>query len=135
ELVDWTEGVDHLKTKTEDELYDILGFEDRKIPFLVTEVDTHSDLYTSAQIGMHEDGDVFALATAEPHATRQPFSLKWHQLVGVTKMVERALTSGPIMLIDDFGLGKTLQVLAFFAVMAYYRQFYSEAKRYPGMWG
>ncbi|KAH9011409.1 hypothetical protein EDB83DRAFT_2234057 [Lactarius deliciosus] len=132
ELVDWTEGVEHLKTKTEDELYGMLGFEDRKIPFLVTEVDTESDFYMSAQTGTYE-GDVFAPAM-EPRATRRPFSLKWHQLVRVTKMVERALTSGPIMLMDDFGVGKMVQVLAFFAVMAYYRKFYSEAKQYPGIW-
>ncbi|KAH9019861.1 hypothetical protein EDB85DRAFT_1872876 [Lactarius pseudohatsudake] len=131
DVMEWTEGVDHLKTKTVDELYDMLGFEDRRIPFLVTEVDVESDFGASAR--MDEVVEDIAPGT-EPHA-KQPFSLRWHQLVGVTKMVERALTSGPIMLMDDFGLGKTVQVLTFFAVIAYYRQFYSETKRYPGIWG
>ncbi|KAH9011437.1 hypothetical protein EDB83DRAFT_2234089 [Lactarius deliciosus] len=131
DVMEWAEGVEHLKTKTVDELYDMLGFEDRRIPFLVTEVDVESDIGANPRTDEEEE-DVSA--ATEVRAT-QLFSLRWHQLVGVTKMVERALTSGPIMLMDDFSLGKTLQVLTFFAVMAYYRQFYSETKRYPGIWG
>ncbi|KAH9011667.1 P-loop containing nucleoside triphosphate hydrolase protein [Lactarius pseudohatsudake] len=131
DVMEWTDGVEHLKTKTVDELYDMLGFEDRRIPFLVTEVDVESDIGANPRTDEEEE-DVSA--ATEVRAT-QPFSLRWHQLVGVTKMVERALTSGPIMLMDDVGLGKTLQVIAFFAVMTYYRRFYSETKRYPGIWG
>ena len=129
--VDWMEGVEHLQTKTEDELYEMLGFEDKKIPFLASEIDIEPDVAPDA--ASNEDADDIAPVTQA--AEKQPMALKWHQLVGVVKMVERALTSNPILLMDDVGLGKTLQVIALFAVMAYYRQFHAKAGKYPGLWG
>ncbi|KAH9006021.1 hypothetical protein EDB83DRAFT_2532992 [Lactarius deliciosus] len=62
EPVDWMEGVEHLKTKTENKLYDMLRFDNRKILFLITKVDTESDFYTSTQTGTYEEGNVFAPA-------------------------------------------------------------------------
>jgi hypothetical protein len=126
DLVDWTEGVEHLQSKTPEELYLMLGFKDGKIPFLVDQIDV--------------EGVLAALPQADDVApkrltTMQPFAMKWHQLVAVVKMMECALTSLPVMLMDDVGIGKTLEVIAFFAVLAYYRKFYSETKRYPGIWG
>jgi hypothetical protein len=131
DLVDWMEGVEHLKNKTSKELYNMLGFNDEKIPFLVSELPVDTDLAALPRAD-DEDGDI---EPSPPASTSQPFRLKWHQLVGVVKMVECALTSGPVVLMDDVGIGKTIQVLAFFAVMAYYRNFHSETKRYPGIWG
>ncbi len=133
EVIDWKDGVEHLKNKTADELYDILGFKDQKIPFLVSEIDVEGDIGVDARAD--EDKNSEDVAPSRQAVAKQRFSLKWHQLVGVTKMVERARTSGPVMLMDDVGLGKTLQVLAFFAVIAYYRKFHSEMGHYPGIWG
>ena len=67
----------------------------------------------------------------------EDFTLRWHQLVGVVKMLECAMCSQPVLLMDDVGLGKTVQVLAFFAMLAYYRQRYKDKNSYPegGMWG
>jgi hypothetical protein len=129
DLVEWTEGVEHLKDKTPEELYSMLGFKDNKIPYLVEEVSVEADL--GALPLTDEDADDVA---SEKSAMR-PFSLQWHQLVGVVKLVECALTSRPVMLMDDVGIGKTLQVIGFFAVMAYYRKFQAETERYPGIWG
>jgi SNF2 family DNA or RNA helicase len=132
EFVDWEEGVEHLRSKTEVELYAMLGFNDMKIPFMNTEVDDDSDIcelpYANAQGG--NTGEKMA----PPPGQKKPFALKWHQLVGLTKIVQSALTSQPVLLMDNVGLGKTVQVIAFFAVMAYYRKFYTETHRYPGMW-
>jgi hypothetical protein len=132
ELVDWEEGTEHLQGKTQDELYDMLGFKDKKIPFLVTEIDPDDDI--GAQAHSNESTEESAPPPAES-PQKQPFALKWHQLVGVTKLIQCAFTSRPVLLMDNVGLGKTLEVIAFFAVIAYYRQFYSKSQRYPGMWG
>ncbi|KAH8986474.1 hypothetical protein EDB92DRAFT_1760488, partial [Lactarius akahatsu] len=59
----------------------------------------------------------------------------WHQLVGVVKMLERGMTSQPVLLMDDVGLGKTVQVLAFFVMLAYYWEAYAETGKYLGIWG
>jgi SNF2 family DNA or RNA helicase len=118
--VDWSEGVEHLQDKSANDLYKMLGLERPSIPFfrekIAVEQETSDDLETSI-------------------TTTEGFSLRWHQLVGVTKMVERAMTSQPVLLMDDVGLGKTVQVLAFFAMLAYYREFYAQHEKYPGMWG
>lgn len=128
EAMNWTEGVESLQNLSEDQLYKMLGFDDRKIPFLVTEIDADTDFGVDAQAG-EED-------TAPPQVVeKQPFALKWHQLVGVVKMMQCAMNSQAVLLMDDVGLGKTLQVIAFFAVLAYYRQFHSETNKYPALWG
>jgi hypothetical protein len=44
DLVDWMDGVEHLQEKTPQELYDMLGFNDVKIPFLVSEIDADTDI-------------------------------------------------------------------------------------------
>lgn len=128
DVVEWTDGVAHLREKTVGELYEMLGFPDGKIPFLASTISVDTDFASPA----HPDECVDNAAQV---TSTQPLSLKWHQLVGVVKMVERALASGPVLLMDNVGLGKTLQVVAYFAVMAYYRDFYSKTERYPGIWG
>ena len=125
DLVDWAEGIEHLRTKTEDELYALLGFNDKKIPFLVTEIDVEPDLEALACPDEDACDIPPPLATT---ATKRPFALKWHQLVGVVKMLECARTCLPTMLMDDVGLGKTLEVIAFFTVIAYYCAFYNTSK-------
>ena len=50
-------------------------------------------------------------------------------------MVESALTSSPILLMDDVGIGKTLQVIALFATLAYYCSYHAQTNKYPGIWG
>jgi SNF2 family DNA or RNA helicase len=129
--MEWMEGVESLQKMTEDDLYKILGFDDRKIPFLVTEIDADTDIGAQAL----DNEDATEIAPTSQGVEMQPFALRWHQLVGLTKMVQCAMTSQAVLLMDDVGLGKTLQVIAFFAVMTYYRQFHSETKKYPGAWG
>lgn len=128
--LDWSSGVEELQTKTEDELYKLLGFEDKKVPFLASEIDEDTDIGVQAYEGENEDDTVPVAQIA-----KKPLRLKWHQLVGLVKLTQCALTSKTVLLMDTMGMGKTLQVLALFSVLAYYRRFYNKTKRYPGMWG
>jgi SNF2 family DNA or RNA helicase len=121
--IDRLEGVEHLQDKTLAQLYEMLGLEKQTIPFFREEIAVGHDM--PGELGEPESS-----AT-----TTEGFSLRWHQLVGITKMMERAMTSQPVLLMDDIGLGKTLQVLAFFAMLAYYRTVYTSTKEYPGIWG
>ncbi|KAH9018911.1 P-loop containing nucleoside triphosphate hydrolase protein [Lactarius hengduanensis] len=116
--MDWSEGVEHLQRKIPEDLYQMLGLERHAIPFFRDKICEELD------------------TPGEPGVDRmEPFSLRWHQLVGVTRMIECAQTSQPVLLMDDVGLGKTVQVLAFFAMLAYYRTVHKESGRYPGIWG
>ena len=122
---EWSEGVEHLHGKTPDDLYKYLGLEEQSIPFF------RKEIYAECKSNLYDK-----LGEPETSAmTTEGFALKWHQLVGVFRMLERAKASEPILLMDDVGLGKTVQVLAFFAVLAYYREYYEKYKRYPGIWG
>lgn len=121
--VDWSEGVEDFQDKTPGELYAMLGLEKPSIPFFQEQITVESEI--SGQLGELEGSS----------AATEGFSLRWHQLVAVVKMMERAFTSQPILLMDDVGLGKTVQVLAFFAMLAYYREMYSQLQKYPGIWG
>lgn len=119
--IDWSEGVEHLRAKTPEDLYKMLGLEKHTIPFFREEIETEP---------AGEEGELESTATAT-----EGLELRWHQLVGLTKMVERAMKSEPVLLMDDVGLGKTIQVLALFAMLAYYRSIYAATGKYPGIWG
>ncbi|KAH9019253.1 P-loop containing nucleoside triphosphate hydrolase protein [Lactarius pseudohatsudake] len=117
--VEWSEGVENLQNKTPEELYKLLGLGEESVPFFREKITVDATADES-------DGGT---------TTNKRFSLRWHQLVGVVKMLERAMASQPVLLMDDVGLGKTVQVLAFFAMLAYYREAYAETGKYPGIWG
>ncbi|KAH9048619.1 hypothetical protein EDB83DRAFT_2175585, partial [Lactarius deliciosus] len=117
--VEWSEGVENLQNKTPEELYELLGMGEESVPFFREKITVDATADES-------DGST---------TTNERFSLRWHQLVGVVKMLERAVASQPVLLMDDVGLGKTVQVLAFFAMLAYYREAYAETGKYPGIWG
>lgn len=120
----WSESeeeVGHLM-KTPAELYELLGLERHNIPFFKEEVAAVQDF--SGRLG-----------GLEASVRAEESSLRWHQLVGVVRALERGTKSEPVLLMDTVGLGNTVQVIAIFAMLAYYRQYYKENRRYPGLWG
>ena len=120
---EWSEGVEHLKEKTPAQLYEWLGLDTHSIPFFKVQA--------SVEGGVSGDlGELEMSAT-----TTEGTSLRWHQLVGVVRILERAIKSEPVLLMDDVGLGKTVEVIALFAMLAYYREYFRTWQRYPGKWG
>lgn len=119
---EWSEGVEHLKDKTPAELYQLLGLDKHSIPFFKEEA-----------VEQDVSGDLGELETSA--TTTEGTSLRWHQLVGTVRALERATTSEPVLLMDGVGLGKTVQVIAIFAMLAYYREYFKANRRYPGLWG
>jgi hypothetical protein len=41
----------------------------------------------------------------------------------------------PILLMDDVGVGKTLQLVGFIALLTYFRAYYDEHGSFPGEFG
>lgn len=114
EAEEWSEGVEDLKKATPETLYGLLGLDKPHIP------------------GFNE----YIVEDLEAGGEAKEFNMRWHQLVGTVKLLERALTSDPALLMDDVGLGKTTQVLAMFAMLEYYRKYHELHRRYPpGNWG
>ena len=120
---EWSEGVEHLKHKNPAELYVLLGLEKHSILFFREDGAVKQDV--SGDLGELESSTTMTEGT----------SLRWHQLVRTVRALERAATSDPVLLMDDVGLGKTLQVIAIFVMLAFYQEYYKKNKRYPGDWG
>lgn len=81
-------------------------------------------------------GQVSALvATTLPEEELEPLRPTWHQLVGILRMLELAFEGKPVLLMDEVGVGKTLQGAGFIAMLEFYRQYHSTHHKYPGAFG
>lgn len=64
---------------------------------------------------------------------RQLLLPHWHQLIGMVKILDNLFDGKPILLMDGVGLGKTLQVVGVFALIAWYRDVKTKTGDYPGI--
>jgi SNF2 family DNA or RNA helicase len=120
----WSEGVEEYSSLSEDDLWTILGLPEKQIPFF----NLLQDPYGSCD-PWSEDGQTWLKENGEPLA------LRWHQLVGLVKMVKNSFCGMPVLLMDEVGLGKTIQVTALIAVLSFYREFYAMHNCFPGKIG
>ena len=56
----------------------------------------------------------------------RPLAPRWHQLVGIVKIVMQAFKGEPLMLMDEVGVGKTLQLVGAIATLTFFRDFYEK---------
>jgi SNF2 family DNA or RNA helicase len=111
---------------SEDHLWTLLGIPDRRLPFF----NTLQDPYGNHDPWTEEGEGWFKSSGRGEH-----LALRWHQLVGVTKMVQNVFSGKPILLMDEVGLGKTIQVTALIAILAFYREYYTANGCFPGKIG
>jgi hypothetical protein len=124
--MNWTEGVEELQNISMDDLWARLGFKDHKLPFF----NPRQDPFGNHDPWAPEDREWFANTD-----NTELFPPRWHQLVGIYRMVQRAFAPAPIFLIDEVGLGKTLQVVGVIAVLEWYREYYKQHQVFPGEFG
>lgn len=124
--MDWTEGVEELQHVSVDELWARLGFQDHRVPFFNQRQDPY---------GIHDPWAPEDRKWFENTDNTEIFQPRWHQLVGIYRMVQRAFAGEPILLMDEVGLGKTLQVVGMICVLEWYRVFYEQHKVFPGEFG
>lgn len=119
--VDWKEGTEEMHGFTGEELYKKLGIPGGQIPFFNTSYDPQ---------GLHDPWTDEGRKWLETHG--KPLALHWYQIVGVLKMERNAFANRPVLIMDEVGLGKTIQVAAFIAVMTYYREHFTKHGSFPG---
>lgn len=122
--MDWDEGVEELKHCTTDELWNLLGLSEKQLPFFNK---------LEATDGIHDpwtDRSWFEKATDV-----SPLIPRWHQLVGIFKLLENAFAGHPILLMDAVGLGKTLQITGLITALSYCRDYYKARGKFPGKFG
>src|SRR5258705_1207206 len=122
--IDWDEGVDEFRTRTMEELWSFLGVGDC-LPFFNTWLDTLNGRHFS---------DNKTLAD-EIKASGSRLEPRWHQLVGIAKMLTNCFQGRPVLLMDDVRIGKTLQVVGLIALLAYYREYFLKHGQFPGQIG
>ncbi|KDQ63886.1 hypothetical protein JAAARDRAFT_118513 [Jaapia argillacea MUCL 33604] len=122
---DWSDGVGvELGRKTTDELWAMLGLSEKKIiPGFNAFIDpsgrtpkTHKEWFQSAD-----------------ETELEPLRLKWHQLIALVTLLFRAFEGKPMLLMDDVGVGKTIQILALFATIAYFHDHRIKHGKFPGV--
>ena len=123
--VNWEEGTEELNSKTTDELWTMLGLHSTKvIPDFNEYVDVNMHNYWTDPKYMEEHKEEL-----------RGLSPRWHQLVGIVKIVFHAFKGEPLMLMDEVGVGKTLQLVGAFCVLNFFHDFYAKNKKFPGAYG
>ncbi|EJD34499.1 hypothetical protein AURDEDRAFT_176446 [Auricularia subglabra TFB-10046 SS5] len=125
-----------LDPKPDEELYRMLGSLDGHIPNVVRYIHPRPEVNAFAD-SASEEGKIWARELAKVKANQPsellPFSLQHHQLVGVIVLVELYFKGETGLLLDDVGLGKTIQALVFCAVVAWYHDYYEKYNEFPGL--
>lgn len=126
-IENWSEGVEDLNGFTEDQLWEKLGLPDKKIPFFQewTDPDALIDPWSAEGQTWLKD------STKGQH----PLKPRWHQLVGIYRMLQRIFENKPVLLMDGVGLGKTMQAVGAIACLTYYRKHFEVKKQFPGDFG
>ncbi|KAJ7939466.1 hypothetical protein B0H13DRAFT_1498722, partial [Mycena leptocephala] len=111
----WEEGTEEYSHLSVDQLWILLGLPDKAIPFFNTKLDP---------TGLHnpwtDEGNAFFEDDRNSKINLTP---RWHQLVGLYKMMNLAFIAEPVLM-DEVGLGKTQQIIALVACLAYYHDYY-----------
>lgn len=125
EPVPWKEGVEEYQSCDEGVLWTMLGLPSFKLPFF-------NDMQDPA--GVHtpwtDAGKSFFTDTKE---VKRKLSPRWHQLVGLLKLLVCSFDGLPVLLMDEVGLGKTMQAISLVTTLCYYRQYFSEHSSFPGI--
>ncbi|KAI5984880.1 P-loop containing nucleoside triphosphate hydrolase protein [Pisolithus albus] len=121
----WKEGVEDLGKFTEDELWAHLGLKEQKVIPLFQR-------YTDPDAVIEPWTDEGEKWLKNPDSGRQPLHARWHQLVGILRMLQRAFQGEAVLLMDGVGIGKTFQVIGFIACLAWFRSHFEAHKKFPG---
>ncbi|KAH9841961.1 P-loop containing nucleoside triphosphate hydrolase protein, partial [Rhodofomes roseus] len=124
DLDDWSSGVEEYAECDLDTMWAALGREkEHTLPFFNTMEDPSGSTDAWSPEGQ----------TALKSGSAVSLTPRWHQLVGIVKMLVNMFEGKPVLLMDEVGVGKTMQVIGFICMHAWLHQVYKQTKRYPGM--
>jgi SNF2 family DNA or RNA helicase len=128
------DGSKRLEVLTSEQLSAYMGLRDAHIPGMVTHVHVHGAF--SAWDKPDEFNKQLVLWKINPAQSElRPFRLHHHQLVGVAHALDCIFANYPVALFDEVGVGKTIQILALIAMLAYFYDYFEAHHEYPGKFG
>ncbi|KAI0363031.1 hypothetical protein BV20DRAFT_916401, partial [Pilatotrama ljubarskyi] len=72
-------------------------------------------------------------ALKAPEATElRPF---WHQWIGILKLVDNMMHGRSTLIMDQVGVGKTMQAVGLIAMYEWLRRYHAQHHRYPDHFG
>ncbi|KAH9828580.1 uncharacterized protein C8Q71DRAFT_719210 [Rhodofomes roseus] len=122
DFTDWGSGVEEYEECTMETLWGYIGRQKEKtIPFFNVKESASglADPWSEQGIKDMEADDAV------------PLIPRWHQLVGIVKMLDNYLSGRPTLLMDGVGVGKTMQVVGFICVVAFFHEYYSVHGKFP----
>ena len=122
--INWKEGIEEFQKMSRDDLWNVLGLLKGSLPFfnMLEDPSGINDPWTPEGREWFQDG-----------RNGQAIEIRWHQLIGVLKMLLNAFADKPSLNMDDIGLGKTIQVTMFIVILAYYWDYYTSHGSFPGI--
>lgn len=131
DLSNWQSGVEQFQDMTPEQLWRALGLEDEGLPYF----NLHEDPESRWDPWSDEWQEWYVTQYDSETPEWRDLCPRWHQLVGIFKMLINMFEGRPVLLMDEVGVGKTLQVLGFLAMRAYCIEQHRVTGRYPGYFG
>ncbi len=123
----WESGVEDFQHMPPEEVMAQLGLGDAQRLPTFNEVEDRNGIVDP----WTKDWEAFC-KTGKGH----PIAPRWHQWVGALGMMLRVIRDGvPVLLLDDVGIGKTMQVLMVIALYQLFRRHREKHGRFPGAFG
>ncbi|KZP14423.1 hypothetical protein FIBSPDRAFT_751821, partial [Athelia psychrophila] len=120
--MEWSEGTEDFQSTTREDIAVALGLVNGEIPNFNAFLDPRGEKT------YWDDPGWFA----DPAHAKLPCSPRWHQLVGLLAMIHRAFDGKNVLLMDEVGLGKTMQIVGVIAILAFFREYYDAKGHFPG---
>ncbi|KAG1838889.1 P-loop containing nucleoside triphosphate hydrolase protein [Suillus subluteus] len=124
DVSDWKSGVEEYDKCSEHDLWEHLGLSEKRLPFFQTRSDPDAAIDPWSEEGQQWLDD--------PTSPAQSLAPRWHQLVGILRLIDRFLDGKPVMLMDGVGVGKTMQAVGLIACLAHYKEHYRKHGKFPG---
>ncbi|KAH9846753.1 hypothetical protein C2E23DRAFT_743355, partial [Lenzites betulinus] len=125
DLSTWQEGVEEYKTLTIDEMRQGFGLPSAHLPHFNRKVDVKGNTNPWTPEGRQALESTYAVPLC-------PF---WHQWVGLTKIIDNMSHNRNVLIMDQVGVGKTLQAVGAIAMYEWLRSYNEQKKTYPPRWG
>ena len=131
DLDNWESGVEQFQDWSPERLWRVLGRDEQTLPYF----NRYEQPGGQLDPWSNEFEEWLQTQRASDSPEWRELNPRWHQLVGILKMLINTFEGRPVLLMDEVGIGKTMQVLGYIAMHAFLYEAHKAHGRYPGLFG